>query len=111
MFKELGMMAGLLKQLPKIKAGIGEFQEKLGTLTATGNAGGDAVTVTVNGLRQLVQVRLGPDALADRELLEDLIVAAANQALDKVNEQVKQETAKMAEGLGIPPGMDIPGLS
>lgn len=115
MFGELKSMMGLLGKGGKIQEEVQKLHAHIGTLTAEATAGGGMVTVKANGRLQLVSVSISPDALGlnDREMLEDLIVAAANQALGKVQEQVGQETAKMAAGLGLPPGMlggGFPGL-
>jgi nucleoid-associated protein EbfC len=110
MFGNLGGMLGLLRQLPKLQEKASQLQKRLGELSAAGQAGGGAVTAKVNGLRQLVSVTLTDDVLKDRELLEDLIVAAVNQASERVQEQVNAEMAKFSGDLGLPPGLSLPGL-
>src|SRR5947209_3988705 len=112
MFDKLGQMAGLLKNLPRIQEEFGKFQEKLGQLVATGDAGAGMVTVTANGRMEVMRCTLSDEALklGDREMLEDLIRAATNQALEKARELVQQETGKMASGFGLPPGLGLPGL-
>jgi DNA-binding YbaB/EbfC family protein len=110
MFKELGQMAKLLGQLPKIKEEAEKLQQRLAQITADGDAGAGTVKVKVNGRMEVVSIELGADAMADRELLEDLIVAAVNQAIGKVRQAAAEETGKMAAGLGLPPGMNLPGL-
>lgn len=110
MFKELGNMAKLLGQLPKIKEEAEKLQQRLAQITAEGDAGAGTVKVKVNGRMEVLSLQLGPDALNDRELLEDLIVAAVNQAIGRVRQTAAEETAKMATTLGLPPGMNIPGL-
>ena len=76
------------------------------------SAGGDLVTVRVNGHTELLKVTLTPAALemGDREMLEDLIVSATNQAIAKVRELIRVEAQNMAQSMGLPPGMDIPGI-
>lgn len=112
MFKEIGQIAGLMKNLPKIREEMDKLQGKLAQITAEGDAGGGMVKVKVNGHQEVVACTLTEEAykLGDRELMEDLIVAATNQALKKVKVQVAEETSKMATGLGLPPGMNLPGL-
>ena len=112
MFKELGQMASLFRQLPKIKEEVEKLQQKLGQVTAEGTAGGDLVTVKVNGRNEVLSCRLSDEAMKgnDRELLEDMIKAAVNQALERVKHSVAEETSKMATGLGLPPGMGMPGI-
>jgi DNA-binding YbaB/EbfC family protein len=113
MFKELGQIAGLMRQLPKIKEEAEKFHAKLGGIQTEGSAGGDMVTVRVNGRMEVLKVTLtdAAYALQDREMLEDLIAAATNQALTKARELVNAEAQNMAGNLGLPPGMDLPGLA
>jgi len=113
MFKELGQFAGLMRQLPKIKEEMERLQQRLAQVTAEGNAGGGMVKVRVNGRMEVLSCALSDEAVKmnDREMLEDLIRAAANQALERVRQQVAEETGKMAAGLGVPPGLDLPGLT
>ncbi len=111
MFKELSQMAGLLGQLPKIREELERLQQRLGQLTAEGDAGGGMVKVRVNGRMEVQACTISPDATGDREMLEDLIVAAVNQALAKVRQQAAEETGKMAASFGLPAGLPLPGLS
>ncbi len=112
MFKELGQLAGMMKNIGKIKEEMAGLQTRLGQITAEGEAGGDMVKVKVNGVMELLSVRLSDEAakVGDREMLEDLIVSACNQALKKVRLAVNEETQKMASGLGLPAGMGLPGV-
>jgi len=111
MFKDLGAMAGLMKQLPKIQEEMQALQARLGQLTAEGDAGGGMVKAKANGKMEIVAVTLSAEALqgGDRELLEDLIRAAVNQALERVRALVADETGKAAGNLGLPTGM-MPGM-
>ncbi len=112
MFGQLGQIAGLLRQLPKLKEEAEKFQAKLGEIVADGSAGGDMVTVRVNGRMEVLKVTLtdAAYALQDREMLEDLIAAATNAAMAKVREQVNAEAQNMAATMGLPAGMDLPGM-
>lgn len=112
MFDKIGQIAGLLKNLPKLKEEMEKFQQKLGDLVAEGNAGAGLVQARVNGRFEVVQCTLSEEALKmnDREMLEDLIVAAINQALAKVRELVAAESGKMAGAMGLPGGLQFPGL-
>jgi nucleoid-associated protein EbfC len=113
MFKELGQIAGMIKQWPKIKEEMDKLQHRLGQLTAEGDAGAGMVRVKVNGRMEIQACMISADAFkpGDKEMLEDLIRAATNQALERIRRQVAEETSKMANGLGMPPGISIPGLS
>ena len=109
-FKEIGQFAQIMKQLPKIKEEMDKFQSQLAQITAEGNAGGGMVVAKVNGKNEVLSCTISEEAIKDREMLEDLIVSAVNQALAKVKEQTAAEAGKMATGLGLPPGMGLPGL-
>ena len=112
-FKEMGQIAGLLKQLPRIKEEMERLQQRIGQLVAEGDAGGGMVRVRVNGKMEVLACTIGDDAMktGDRELLEDLIISATNQALTKVRQLINEETMKMAGDLGLPPGMNLPGIT
>jgi nucleoid-associated protein EbfC len=112
MFKELGQLAGLMKQLPKIKEEADRLQQRLGEINAEGDAGAGMVKVRVNGRMEVLSCRISEEAmrLNDREMLEDLIAGAVNQAISRVRQQTAEETSKMATALGLPAGLGIPGL-
>jgi DNA-binding YbaB/EbfC family protein len=112
MFKELGQFASLMKNLPRIKEEMAKLQGKMAQISAEGDAGGGMVKVRVNGNMEVVACSFSDEAIkgGDKELLEDLTTAAVNQAMKKAKELVAEETAKMATGLGMPPGMGLPGM-
>jgi nucleoid-associated protein EbfC len=114
MFKELGAMMNLMGNKGKIQEEMQNFQATIGTLSAEGTAGGGMVTVKVNGRMEVLTVKISEDAmrLNDREMLEDLVAAATNQALGKARELLAVETQKMAQSMGLPPGMlgGMPGF-
>jgi DNA-binding YbaB/EbfC family protein len=112
MFEKIGQFASLLKNLPKIREEMEKLQGRLGQITAEGDAGGGMVKARVNGNMEVQGCTLSDEALKldDKEFLEDLIVGAVNQALKKVRQQVAEETTKAAAGLGMPPGMNLPGV-
>lgn len=107
MFKELGAMMNLLGNKSKLQDEMQKFQASIATITAEGTAGGGMVTVKVNGRMEVLGVKISEDAirLNDREMLEDLVAAATNQALSKARELLAVETQKVAANMGIPPGM------
>ena len=112
MFEKIGQLAGLMKQLPRIKEEMDKLQQRLAQITAEGDAGAGMVRVKVNGKLEVLSCMISAEAmqLNDREMLEDLVVAALNQALSKARQQTAEETGKMATGLGLPAGMNLPGL-
>ena len=106
MFKGLGNLASLMKQAQEIQSRMGEMQEQLADVKVEGTAGGGMVTVEANGHQKILSVRIEQSLIddKDKEMMEDLIMAATNQALEKAK-------AAAAEGMkGLTGGADIPGL-
>ncbi|MFM7151215.1 MAG: YbaB/EbfC family nucleoid-associated protein [Gemmataceae bacterium] len=112
LFKNMGQMSGLLKNLPRLQEEIAQMQERLSQVVAEGDAGAGMVKIRVNGRAEVLSCSISEEALKinDREMLEDLIKAAANQALGRSREQVAEETNKLAMSMGLPPGFKLPGL-
>ena len=96
----------LLKNAQKIQEQMGDFQEKLGKVRVTGSAGGGMAEMDMNGRMELLTVRIAPEAMEDRDMLQDLIMAAYNSAMEKVREAITMELGGMFPG-GIP---NIPGV-
>jgi len=113
MFRGMGQMAGLLKMLPRMQEEMAKYQQRLGQITAEGDAGAGLVKVKVNGRFEMISCTLSDEALKlnDREMLEDLIRAATNQAIEKVRAAAAEAAQAMATELGVPPGMNLPGLT
>jgi DNA-binding YbaB/EbfC family protein len=104
----------ILKQAQQLQKQMEQLQEELAEKQVEGTAGGGMVTVVVNGKQDLIDVKIDPEVVNpdDVEILEDLIVAAANQAREKAQEMAKQEMSKITGSL-IPQGLaglKIPGL-
>jgi DNA-binding YbaB/EbfC family protein len=111
MFKQLGQLKGLLDQLPKFKEEMENLQKRLGQITAEGDAGGGMVRFRVSGKLEVLGCTLSEEAmqLNDREMLEDLIRAAANQAIDRARHKAAEETSRTASGFGMPMGgLELP---
>ena len=100
----------VLKNAQKIQEQMGAFQEKLGTIMITGSAGGGMTEIDMNGRMEILAVRIAPEVFEDGdcEMLEDLVMAAFNDALGKVREAVNREVGSMIPG-GLQ-GMNIPGM-
>jgi DNA-binding YbaB/EbfC family protein len=107
-----GQLAALLANPGKMRDEMQAMHERIGRLAAEGEAGGGLVSATVNGRMEVIAVRIVETAVSDRELLEDLVAAAVNQALAKVREQVQAEAGQVAGKLGLPlpPGLGLPGM-
>jgi DNA-binding YbaB/EbfC family protein len=115
MFGGLFSMLKLVGNAGKIQSEMAALQQRTAQLTAEGDAGAGMVKVKVDGRMLIVAITISDEALksGDKEMLEDLIRAAANQAVEKVRVLIAEETTKMATNLGLPPGMNLPlpGLS
>jgi DNA-binding YbaB/EbfC family protein len=111
MLKELGQLANLVQQWPKIREEMERLQQRLGKLSAEGDAGGGMVKVKVNGKLEVISCVLSEEAfrMGDREMLEDLIRAATNQALDRGRQAAAEETRRTATEFGLPIGFQLPG--
>jgi hypothetical protein len=112
MFKEIGQLAGMMGQMPRIREEMEKLQQRLPQLTAEGDAGAGMVKIRVNGRLDVIACVISDEIMksGDREMLEDLIRGATNQAIAKVRQQIADETTKMASNLGLPPGMGLPGM-
>ncbi|MFB5066893.1 MAG: YbaB/EbfC family nucleoid-associated protein [Candidatus Wallacebacter cryptica] len=97
-------MQKMLKQVQKMQADMAKTQEELKTKTVDATAGGGVITVTANGVQEIVAIKIAPDAVDpdDVEMLEDLVVAAVNEALRKAQDLAAQEMQKVTGGLNIP---------
>lgn len=111
MFDNIKNMAGILGQAKEIKEKMQQLQEELGQKTVEADAGAGAVRVVANGRLEIVHVHLDPPLVAtlagqgadaDRQMIEDLITAAANAALAKARQLVQQEMSHLTGGLNIP---------
>jgi DNA-binding YbaB/EbfC family protein len=104
MFKELGQFASLMKQAQGMQGKIAESKERLANLKREGQAGGGMVSVTMAGTMKAVSCKVDPSLFqsGDKEMLEDLIVAATNQALEKLMEMQAQEMNSVTGGLNLP---------
>jgi len=105
--KNLGEM---MRKAQEMQARMAELQEKLGQIEKTGVAGGGMVEVTLSGKAQARRVKIDPSLFASRDIgvVEDLVVAAFNDAKAKVEAHVAEEMAQLTGGLQLPPGFQLP---
>lgn len=103
-------LLGLMSKAKEMQARFQQMQEEIATLEASGQSGGGLVTVTLSGKFDLRSLKIDPSLMrADEgEILEDLIVAAHNDAKAKVEAVMQQKTSELTAGLPIPPGMKLP---
>ena len=103
-----GNIAQLMQQAQKMQENVQRAQEQLANVEVTGNAGGGMVSVTLGGRMDCRKVRIDPAALADPEMAEDLIAAAINDAVNKVNAASQEMMGSATAGMQLPPGMKMP---
>lgn len=105
--KNLGQM---MKQVQDMQTRMAEMQEKLGEMEVSGAAGGGMVQATLNGKGELKRVKIDPSLIvpSEAEVLEDLIVAAVNDAKTKVDTEVQAQVSKLTGGIPLPPGFKLP---
>ena len=108
MFEKLGQIATLMKNLPKMQEEMGKLQSRVAQIVVDGEAGGGMVKAKVNGHMELISCVISDAGMKDKELLEDMIRAAVTQAMQKAKQAVAEETSKMAGGLGLPSGFQLP---
>ena len=98
-----GMNANMIKQAQKMQADMLKMQEELELQEYTASAGGGAITATVTGKRELVSLKISPDAVDpdDVELLSDMIIGAVNEALREAEKAANENMSKLAGGLNL----------
>jgi DNA-binding YbaB/EbfC family protein len=104
-------MGQLMKQVQQLQAKAEEVQAKLAETEIVGRAGGGSVEVTLNGKGEMRRVKIDPAAVSgpgDLEIVEDLLVAAFNDARARVEAHAQQEMGKLTAGLPLPPGFKLP---
>jgi DNA-binding YbaB/EbfC family protein len=101
-------IAGLMQQAQKMQQDMQKAQEELARLEVTGQSGGGLVEVVMNGKHAVKRVSVDPSLGDDFEMMEDLLVAAMNDAVNKIAETAQEQMAGMTQGLQLPPGMKLP---
>ena len=104
-----GGIGNLMKQAQAMQAAVQKAQAELASLEVTGESGGGMVKVTMNGQHNVKKVQLEPAVVSeDREMLEDLIVAATNDAVKKVEARIQEKMSSVMGGMQLPPGFKMP---
>jgi DNA-binding YbaB/EbfC family protein len=103
-------LMGLMGKAKEMQAKFEAMQQEMSTIEATGQAGGGMVSVTLSGKMEMKALKVDPSLFKEDEveILEDLILAAHNDAKAKVEAVLQQKTREMTAGLPIPPGMKLP---
>ena len=95
----------MLKQVQQMQTKMAKVQADLEQEQVEGSAGGGAVKVVVNGQQRLLSIAIERDVAEDLEMLQDLVVAAVNEAMDRSRELAAERMQSVAAGLGLPPGL------
>ena len=103
-----GQIAGLMQQAQKMQQEMQKAQEELAQLQVTGEAGGGMAKVTMNGKHAVSRIEIDPILLDDREMLEDIVTAAVNDAVNRVASNTQERMSEMTAGIPLPPGMKLP---
>ena len=103
-----GNLAGLMQQAQKMQEEMQKAQEELATMEVTGEAAGGLVKVTMTGKHAVKRIAIDPSLLDDHEMLEDIVTAAVNDAVNRVATTMQDRMSGMTAGLNLPPGMKLP---
>ena len=97
-----GNMQAMMQQAQKMQE---KMQEEVATIKVEASAGGGMVTVKMDGQKRILGVKIDPEAASDVEMLQDMVMAAVNEAAKKVDDQTQAKMSGMMGGLGLPPGL------
>jgi DNA-binding YbaB/EbfC family protein len=95
-------MQAMMKQAQQMQE---RLQQEIAQIRVEASAGGGMVTVNMDGQKNLLAVKIDPEVAGDVEMLQDMIVAACNEAIKKVEDETKQKMSGMLGGMGLPPGL------
>ena len=97
-----GNMQSMMQQAQKMQE---RMQEEVAQIRVEATAGGGMVTVRMDGQKNVIGVKIDPEVAGDVEMLQDMVMAACNEAIKKVDEETKQKMSGIMGGLGLPPGL------
>ena len=97
-----GNMQQMMKQAQQMQE---RMQQEVAQIRVEGTAGGGMVAVKMDGQKNVLAVKIDPEVAGDIEMLQDMVVAACNEAVKKVDDETKQKMGALMGGLGLPPGM------
>ena len=97
-----GNMQQMMRQAQQMQE---KMQQEIAQIRVEASAGGGMVTVGMDGQKNLLSVKIDPEVAGDVEMLQDMIVAASNEAVKKVDHEIQQKMGGMLGGLGLPPGL------
>jgi len=103
-----GNIAQLMQQEQKMQEGLKQAQAELANLEVTGQSGGGMVEVTLSGRHEVRRIKIDPSVGDDMEMLEDLVAAAFNDAVNRVQEVSQEKMSGLTGGMPMPPGFTLP---
>lgn len=104
-----GGIGNLMKQAQKMQADLQRAQEEIARAEVTGESGGGLVKVVMNGRHEVRRVQIDPSLVGDdREMLEDLVAAACNDAAHRVEQMTQDRMSGLTAGMSLPPGLKLP---
>jgi len=103
-----GALGGLMKQAQKMQENMKNAQDEIAQMEVTGESGGGMVTVIMTGRHDIKNINIDSAVMDDKEMLEDLVAAAVNDASRKVEAQSKDKMSGMTGGIDLPPGFKLP---
>ncbi len=104
-----GGLGNLMKQAQKMQADLQKAQEQLAHEEVTGESGGGLVKITMNGKHEVRRLEIDDSLIGDdREMLEDLVAAAINDAVHRIADKAQESMSGLTSGMGLPPGMKLP---
>lgn len=103
-----GNIAQLMQQAQKMQEGLKQAQAELANLEVTGQSGGGMVEITLSGRHEVRKIHIDPSVGDDMEMLEDLVAAAFNDAVNRVQEVSQEKMSGLTGGMPMPPGFTLP---
>ena len=98
----MGNMQQMMAQAQKMQA---KLQEEIAAIRVEGTSGGGMVAIKMDGQKNVLAVKIDPEAAGDAEMLQDMVMAACNDAVKRVEDETKKKTSALLGGMGLPPGM------
>lgn len=103
-----GGLGGLMKQAQKMQEEMKNAQAELANMEVTGQSGGGMISVVMTGRHDVKRIEIDDSVMDDKEMLEDLVAAAVNDAVRQIETQSKDKMSGMTDGLNLPPGLKLP---
>lgn len=103
-----GNIAGLMQQAQKMQQEMQQAQDELANMVVNGEAAGGLVKVTMTGKHAVTRIEIDPSLLDDQEMLEDIVTAAFNDAVNRIASTTADRMSDMTAGINLPPGMKLP---